>query len=384
MRRDTSSILRAAATLLSTLSLLLMSADCRRDSSAAHEHSNDSVPLPTVAASAFDLVADDAGLTLVFAPAARSRGALLALAIDGDGVAHGEPEPILAEDAIAGAIDALVALRVQGALLVVFVERSAKGAELKAVSRRGAALSAPLTIGHAPSNATPSFGDLALASDGSEAMLFARGDAAPCASDPAASCAGFRLYRLRDGKPEGAGLPLAVPSPCGGAALVLALTPSRWRYGVCNQESGQTTTTLFTIEREPNYASAEALLPGCTPLALTVWPELTLLVGDCAGRRSAVNVTRGTTAAAPEAIAAPKTSCHGGVTRVALDGGKLELSAPKAGLDALLPETIANRGSRAAWAGRALVVATKTGDRLTLTRHACSAGIFSADRVRGD
>ncbi len=350
----------------------------RRGSSESSSHA-DANDIELASSNAFDLVADSAGLTLVFAPAKGS--ALATLSIDADGFSSGPIQPLMARASVAGRIGELSALRSKGALVAAFSEGGGGRATLKALWQRGAEPATAFVLGVTHTLAPPARGNVAIAANGEEALVFARADAAPCASDPTRACAGFRVYRLRQGKPDTIGLPLAVPAPCEGASLVVALTPARWRYGVCSRENDKSATTLFTIERDPDYASAESLLPGCAPRALSVWGERTLLLADCAGAKSALELD-GAPPRAPKELAAPKTSCPAGVARVLLDNGELELSAPRAGLEALLPENMASRHARAAWAGRALVVATPSSRGLTLTRYACSAGIFSADRVR--
>jgi len=50
----------------------------------------------------------------------------------------------------------------------------------------------------------------------------------------------------------------------------------------------------------------------------------------------------------------------------------LALEEPRSGLAPLLPPDVAPVGARAAWAGRALVVATSFSDTLRLTRRTCN------------
>ena len=100
------------------------------------------------------------------------------------------------------------------------------------------------------------------------------------------------------------------------------------------------------------------------------------LVADCDGRRRAARPGRENAEVAVEELPSPGVQCDGTRARVRTGDSWLELDAPRGGLQALLPSVIAPRGSRAVFAGSALIVARAEKGKLELTRYACQAGVL--------
>jgi hypothetical protein len=148
-------------------------------------------------------------------------------------------------------------------------------------------------------------------------------------------------------------------------------------HGTCAlaPETGAPATTIFAIDSSiAPLASAPEVLAGCTPIAMAP-----------AGGGGAIAIARcGDTIGAAEI--GPRGDVVGGatdVTRVArceeghpvleLTGTstRVVLGEPTSRIEALLPETIAPPGARAAWTGDAILVASVAARDLSVHRYQC-------------
>jgi hypothetical protein len=101
---------------------------------------------------------------------------------------------------------------------------------------------------------------------------------------------------VREIRAEGASsprVPLAVPSPCQRSIAGMAALGSRFYYGVCAETDGAAATTVYTIDRDPEYARTDAVLEGCTPIGSTLAGESAWFVGACGEGRKIARFVRG-------------------------------------------------------------------------------------------
>jgi hypothetical protein len=154
----------------------------------------------------------------------------------------------------------------------------------------------------------------------------------------------------------------------------LATSPGRFYYGVCTREGSQPVTTMFTIQYQPEYARAEPLLKGCVPLGTLDVEGRPWLIGDCHGKRKAVPVPLMDERVEAEDLDAMTLSCT--PQQLELRRGKLalRLREPRAGLEAVVPATLAPTGARVGWSGTSLLAVFRAGDALHTRSYACRAG----------
>jgi hypothetical protein len=203
--------------------------------------------------------------------------------------------------------------------------------------------------------------------------LLARAGDAECVDTGRRDCIAFAWWRLSLDRNESRGLPLSVPKPCTSHALSLLNEPRGMHYAVCSESAGaaERSTTLFTIQNTPEYARADTVLKGCQPLGLFAADDTVWLVGDCAGKRRAARAGADNAPVEVREIASPRVECVSGRAFVHAGPMDVALTTPHAGLETVLPSTLAPRGSRAVWTGAALVVAHAQRAKLELERYAC-------------
>ncbi|HEV8548594.1 MAG TPA: hypothetical protein VGQ57_06190, partial [Polyangiaceae bacterium] len=126
----------------------------------------------------------------------------------------------------------------------------------------------------------------------------------------------------------------------------------------------------FSIQHDPEYARADSLLEGCSPRGTFVWRNAAWLVGECPGGRRAARI--GDDPAESLDLHGARLECQSGHMRLRTPGLDLALEEPRSGLAPLLPDDVAPAGSRAAWAGRALLVATLAGTTVHVARRSCN------------
>ena len=206
------------------------------------------------------------------------------------------------------------------------------------------------------------------------ALVLWRGLEAPCGNAQAGPCTGFTFRRVGTTVADTTGLPLSVPVPCASHSVQLATAPGRFHYGVCTREGSDPVTTMFSIQYEPEYARAEPLLKGCTPLGTVDAAERVWLIGDCQGKRRAVPVPLMDEKVEAESIDRLVTSCT--TQRLELRQGRfaLRLREPRSGLEAVLPAALVPTGARAGWTGSTLLTVFKVGARLETRSYGCRDG----------
>lgn len=317
---------------------------------------------------AFELTASPRGATLIWAPAARAGGAVQKRELDAAGVVQASSEVVLATG-VDGDVADLTGAWVGTRLGLAWLERKGPAARVRAAW--AGASGAPFELGAAWSGPRMSRGNLVMAARGDKALVFARGSSVACI-DPAKqqNCFAFGFHELEATRAVPTGLPMSVPVPCNDNSAALAVVGERFHYGVCTETASRPVTTLFSIQHDPEYARADTLLEGCTPYGTFVWRSAAWLVADCEGGRRAARI--GDDPQEFLELRGLRLECRSGSMRVRAPSLDLALDEPRSGLAPLLPPDVAPSGARAAWAGRALVVATSFADTLRLTRRSCN------------
>lgn len=204
-----------------------------------------------------------------------------------------------------------------------------------------------------------------------------RGAETTCPDPAAGACTAFSIAELSPDGFVARGVPLVVPEPCPNAVVGFASAQSRWHYGVCALEQGRPTTSVYSIQFEPEYARADRVLPGCEPDSLFSVGDEVVVSGACAGGRAGARLSRGADALRPLAMDRLALSCEGDrpVIETGRDYGmRIKLDAPMAHVEVLFPERIAPPRSRAVWTGASLLVATPRGGEVVLHRFQCEEG----------
>lgn len=339
-------------------------------SSAPRTLTDEELSSPT----AFELAASGDGLTLLWARASKDVGWLRGASLSQQGSLVGTPvSPSLPARAL-GKVTDLNASFVGDALAVAWVEQSATEARAEAAFLRGGVGAPLIDLGPAALSAESARGNLALVAEAERgrALTMWRGLSAPCEQAGDSQCTSFTFRRLAEDGAETTGLPLSVPAPCVAHSVQLVVSPGRFHYGVCTREGAEPTTTMFHIQYDPQYARADPMLRGCTPLATLVRGAEPFLVGDCHGKRRVVSLLEDK----PRSIAldAPELRCT--AERAVLSQGPftLELHEPRAGLESVIPATWLPSGARAGWTGKSLVVVYRNGPRLESRTWLCKSG----------
>jgi hypothetical protein len=317
---------------------------------------------------AFELTAGPRGATLIWAPAERAGGAIQKRELDALGAVQASSEVALATG-IDGDVADLPASWVGARLGLAWLERKGPAARVRAAW--AGASSAPFELGAAWSGPRMSRGNLVMAGRGDKALVFARGSSVACI-DPGKqqNCFAFGFHELEANRAVPTGLPMSVPVPCNDNSTALAVVGERFHYGVCTETASRPVTTLFSIQHDPEYARADTLLEGCTPYGTFVWRSAAWLVAECEGGRRAARI--GDDPQEFLDLHGLRLECRSGQMRVRAPSLDLALDEPRASLAPLLPPDVAPVGARAAWAGRALMVATSFADTLRLTRRSCN------------
>ena len=339
---------------------------------APHTISADELSSP----SAFELVARADGLHLLWAGCQQAPGWLSDAALAQDGSLRTPARALPLPARTLGKVTDLSATALGEQLALAWVEQSRDEARAVATVLTGREPPSLLDLGPAAVSAESARGNLVIAAEESRerALLMWRGLAAPCLEPQHAPCVGFTFRRLRAGAAEPTGLPLSVPVSCASHSVELAVSAGRFHYGVCTREGAEPVTTMFSIQYEPEYARAEPLLKGCSPLGTLDVAGQPWLVADCHGKRKAVPVPLNDEKVQPDYIDALQISCT--PERALLRQGRfaLTLREPRANLQPILPANLLPNGARAGWTGKSLVVAYLAASRLTTRSFACKAG----------
>ena len=316
---------------------------------------------------AFELTASPRGATLVWAPVGRAEGAIQKRELDAAGEFRGWSETVLAAGVLGDVAD-LTAVWVGARLGLAWLERQGPAARVRAAWARTSG--APFELGAAWSGPRMSRGNLVMAARGDKALVFARGGEAACIDPGKRGCFAFGFHELEATRAVPTGLPMSVPVPCNDNSAALAVVGERFHYGVCTETASRPVTTVFSIQHDPEYARADTLLEGCTPYGTFLWRGAAWLVAECDGGRRAARI--GDDPQEFLDLHGLHLECRSGQLRVRAPSLDLALDEPRSGLAPLLPPDVAPLGARAAWTGRALVVATSFADQLRLTRRTCT------------
>jgi hypothetical protein len=215
----------------------------------------------------------------------------------------------------------------------------------------------------------------ATAEDG-RLLIFYRAKTEPCTDKPALRCAQFGFRELDVGGPRVRGLPLSVPLACDVGLGGYVVAGERWYYAVCSQQTGALTTTIFSVQPEPMYASAVDTLAGCTPLGMGRLGADVIFAGRCGSARRGVRFSG--VGEEPQALRLDVSLlCKSDSVLLAAganSGWSHRVAAPADRLELVLPADIAPDGARALWTGHALLVARAVGPQLEL-RRACPAAL---------
>lgn len=325
---------------------------------------------------AFELIADARGLRLLWARESNAPEWLLDAELSDAGTLRGRPRTLPIPPRTLGKVTDLAAAVVGDELALAWLEQGRSEARAIATFTEGTKPAQLLDLGAAALAAESARGNLALVAEAERgrALVMWRGLDAPCVAPERPPCTGFTFRRLRPGGAEPSGLPLSVPVPCAAHSVQLLVSPGHFHYGVCTRDGTEPITTLFTIQYDPEYARAEPLLKGCTPLGTIDAQGKAWLVGDCRGKRRVVPIPKMDEKVEAESLDAPALSCT--PERAELRQGRFALSLrePRAGLEALLPSSFVPSGGRAGWSGHALLVAYVEGGRLETRSYACRDG----------
>jgi hypothetical protein len=329
---------------------------------------------------AFELAPREDGVTLLFAPLEANQGALRKLEFDANGVARAEPTTLFTSEKVGGDVSDLSAAWVKSELALAWVERHGAKARVRAAWANGGGR--VFELGAAWVAPVAARGNVTIAARDAAALVFARGEQAPCIEPGRQGCFGFAFHELEGDHVRATGLPLSVPVPCTDRSTTLSVFGSRWHYGVCTDSGERPLTTLFTIQRNPEYARADRLFEGCTPVDTLTWDGGAWLVAECQGSRRAVRIGEGDAAPVYLDLRNPRFECRASVARIRTSGFELELDQPRGKLGALLPRELAPEKARAVWTGRSLLVAEAAGAELRLRRLVCAGDRLESSEVR--
>lgn len=308
------------------------------------------------------------GATLVWA-APTSKKQIQKLRLSRGGSALGGPSVVVQNDTDGGLVTDLVATPVANGLAVAWVERLKNEARLRAALYDGRQAASAFDLGPAWHTNKTVRGNVAVARDRDQALVFARGQSEACVSPGERECFGFSLHRIAEEASQARGLPLSVPVPCDQNSAHLRVENGGWFYGVCTVSDGERVTTLFDIQFNPEYARAERLLPGCQPLGIVVRNSKPWLVGRCGDKRLGVKLPAGK--GKPVDLGATSLSCLGRKLRLNSGASAEPLEAGRTDLGPLLPADLTEKLEQAVYTGTSLLLARGEGKELLLVRHAC-------------
>jgi hypothetical protein len=359
-------------------------------------------PRPLSTVTAFDLAITTEGAALVYGPPISEGGGLRVVPLDAEGGLRGEERVVHTAPADAASPlppDALeIAIAAGGGRLgVVWIGRRGRqrrvlathgddGGEAFAPAEDFGEVGGDLPAGRGGVTATA-------AADGAIAVTYRLGPAR-CVEPGRVGCVRFGRRRLggNDGASERSGMALVVPTPCPRALLGQVWVDGVYYSGVCSSEGDleSSTTTVYAIQFDPQYARAEPTLRGCEPLGLAPFGAGVVALGRCPGRRlnafllsqaaqehqELIDLTRRANCVdgRPDLELAPAS----GIAR------RHALAAPASRIEVLLDDAIAPAGSRAVWTGRAVLVAVPlvgdasatriVGREVSLHRYQCREG----------
>jgi hypothetical protein len=327
-------------------------------------------------ASAFALVARPSGLYLIWASAGPGPDWLYEAELAHSGALRASARRLSVPPHTLGKVTDLVATSWGEQLALAWLEQGKSEARAQASVFDRTNRPVLLDLGPAGLVAEAARGNIAIAPEPERdrALVLWRGLEAPCVNAQAGPCTGFTFRRIGSSVADTTGLPLSVPVPCASHSVQLATAAGRFHYGVCTREGSDPLTTMFSIQYDPEYARAEPLLKGCTPLGTVEAADRVWLMADCRGKRRAVPVPLLDEKVDSENIDNLAISCS--AQRLELRQGRfaLRLREPRAGLESLLPASFVPTGARAGWSGSTLLTVFKAGPRLETRAYGCRDG----------
>jgi hypothetical protein len=382
---------------LALLALGLLNAQCKRSEKSA-ELGAGSVKAPHGAApdfqpryanaGAFDLRNVANGAALVWADA--KTGVLWLTRYDDEGAERDTRRLLGSERADASGVEARVAVE-EIALAasadefgVVWIQRS--GSDLRTLGTvrpiHGAEGAQAFDLGSVSAPLAAPRGNLAIVLSGEgDFRVMSRGMQSACVRRDESDCISYAFHRLTPRAAARQGMPLSVPRPCGEGTVFLASLRQRWHYGVCSRKTGRLVSTLFTIQPEPAYARADAVLEGCRPAGVFGFEGDLLIVGDCPTERRGIRVSGKTASLSELSLSYLDARCRAGQLLLAQPGSpglELRFSSRHDQLEAILPKELRSKLGRAVWTGRALLVATVANGALEMRRYRCDSSLLRA------
>jgi hypothetical protein len=335
---------------------------------------------------AYDLVLVGEDAVLVWGPPADQGGGLRAARMDafgtrdGDEVRAYEPPPRQVEQTLAPSVLELSAAVGGGKIAILWVERD--GLEMPVRAEIGDASS--LAFGAASRLADGVVRGMnyrghvgvAGASDGSFVGIF-RGTDRPCEQGGDAVCASFAVRPIRAEGNTDARVPLAVPAPCRQTIAGIASAGDRFHYALCSEPEGRAAMTVYTIQRQPDYARSDEVLEGCAPVGATIVGDAVWVLGRCGDERRIARFEPGTDPPTTIDMGAAPIRCDEGHPVIPIaEGVEVALTAPQDRLDPLLPVALTELGARAVWTGRSMLLAVALGREVAIHRYECEHGEF--------
>lgn len=202
-------------------------------------------------------------------------------------------------------------------------------------------------------------------------VVFLRGKPERCVTTSETDCHGFRFHRFDGEQESSTSTTLSVPVPCDEAAARLVDTSPRWHYAVCTEVDGGPVLTVFSIQPDPEYASAEQFLHGCRPLGTVVTEERGAIIARCRTEHKLLHLFASDHDPHVELLRPSEPRCVDGRLRLRAGSWEVDTSKLRGDLRLLLPRDVAPADARAAWAGESLVIASAKGGELWLRRLRC-------------
>lgn len=352
-------------------------------------------PRRIASSSAFDLVAVPRGAIFVWGQPTRMGGGVRAAKLDAMGTVE-RPDIIVyapplsptgtsAERIAADALE-ISAAAAGGRIGVVWVGREQTVLTIEAAlgDLNGDAFSPRLVLGPTSRDRTGGRGHVAtaVAPDG-RVFALARLADAPC--EDGRTCGALSVFSLRPDAATPSAPGLAVPAPCERSAVGMGFAQGKFHYAVCGSPGAERGTTLYSVQPEAQYARADTVLPGCSPIGFFVAHEEIVIPAECTGGHAGVRLWREAGGMRPISLDRTAVRCEGATPVLTATGTPdlaIKLDQPMSGIEALLPAHVAPAGSRAVFTGRSVLVASSLGGEVTVHRFECEAGNLMRTDVR--
>ncbi len=326
---------------------------------------------------AFDLLAIQDGALLAWG---RPRGGLELELLDGSGRAGGAPIEVKLSPG--NPIIEIAGASLGGRVGLAWLSRSASGAATFGVigDAETRSFSEAFALSEVSVGDPTRRGHVAFAvSDKHRMVALTRGMDEPC--DDEKQCATFRFRELLSTGPELRGLPASVPSPCPSPLAGFELVGERSHYAYCSRASSRSEVTAFMRQPDPLYVGLSKPAPGCDPLGSLRVGSDALFVLECAEGRRGMRIGGLGDRERNVDLTSPKLECVLGRPRLSAPGSppfEMNLGDALGNLGAVLPAAFGVPGSRAAWTGTSLLVASWMRGNVILRRYECRG----ADLVR--